>query len=84
MRKAHHLTQEQLAEKLDIDRRAVSRYENGEIEMGALLYSKLLKVLHEEEKALPALWDQLNPENRQRAEELIRLMVLAQRYEDGG
>ena len=82
-RKAHHLTQEQLAEKLDIDSRMLSRYENGDAEMGALLYEKLLAVLHEEETALPALWNKLNDENRRRAEELLRMMVQAQCYEAG-
>ena len=83
MRKAHHLTQEQLAEKLDIDSRMLSRYENGDTEMGALLYEKLLAVLHEEETDLPALWNKLNDENRRRAEELLRMMLQAQYYEAG-
>ena len=82
MRKAHHLTQEQLAEKLDIDSRAVSRYESGETEMGALLYEKLLGLFHADEAALPALWEELNGENRRRAEEVIRMLVKAQRYEE--
>ena len=46
MRTERHMTQEELAEKLDIDSRSVSRYENGEVEMGALLYERVLTLFH--------------------------------------
>ena len=45
MRKNSRMTQMQLADALDVDYRSISRYETGEVEMGALLYDKMLGVL---------------------------------------
>jgi len=47
LRKDMHMTQEKLAEKLDVTAQELSRYENGHREMGGMLYAKLLK-LHNE------------------------------------
>ena len=44
LRKDMHMTQEKLAEKLDITAQELSRYENGHREMGGMLYAKLLKL----------------------------------------
>ena len=45
MRRQNNLSQMQLADILDIDRRQISRYETGEAEMGALLYVKMQNAL---------------------------------------
>lgn len=82
LRTAHHLTQEQLAEKLDIDSRALSRYENGEREMGALLYGKMLALFPPVTASVPDEWEQLSTENRKKAEEFIRILYKAQCYEN--
>ena len=47
MRKDMNMTQEKLAEKLDVTAQEISRYEKGHREMGGMLYAKLLK-LHNE------------------------------------
>ncbi len=44
MRREMHMTQEKLAEALDTDARMISRYENGNAEMGALMYRKILRL----------------------------------------
>ena len=47
MRKDMHMTQEKLAEKLDVTAQEISRYEKGHREMGGMMYAKLLKLHHE-------------------------------------
>ena len=44
MRKEMHMTQEKLAEALGVDPRVISRYENGNAEMGSLQYRKVLRL----------------------------------------
>lgn len=42
MREGAHITQEKLAEELDVNSKLISRYETGEAQMGALLYDRWL------------------------------------------
>ena len=44
MRKEMGMTLEELAAELGTDFRVISRYENGQAEMGALLYQKLVQL----------------------------------------
>ena len=44
MRQEMHMSQEKLAEALDVDLRMISRYENGNAEMGSLMYRKMLQI----------------------------------------
>ncbi len=65
MRERNQLTQMQLAEILDVDRRQISRYETGEAEMGALLYAKMQTELSikvdDQLNELLQHWDALTP-----------------------
>ena len=68
MRREMHMTQEKMAEALDVDPRMISRYENGNAEMGVLLYRKVLR-LYEKWKSpqsdgLLQRIKQLTPEQR--------------------
>ena len=83
MRKSHHLTQMQLADRLGVDNRQISRYENGSAEMGVLLYDRMLDVLSNEEQDqqtndLLEQWKTLTPENRQQLLSLASMMNKAQ------
>lgn len=42
MREGAYITQEKLAEELDVNSKLISRYETGEAQMGALLYDRWL------------------------------------------
>ena len=44
MRKEMGMTQEMLAEELSTDFRVISRYENGQAEMGAVMYCQLVQL----------------------------------------
>lgn len=48
MRKEMGMSQEMLAEMLDTDFRVLSRYENGQAEMGAVMYRKLERLYERE------------------------------------
>ncbi len=48
MRKEMGMSQETLAEILDTDFRVLSRYENGQAEMGAVMYRKLERLYEQE------------------------------------
>ena len=79
MRKEMGMTQEKLAEKLDIDAYQLSRYEKGHREMGALLYTKLLK-LHDEalkkkEENLMIKLMKASPKKREAALQMIEAML---------
>ena len=44
MRESLGLSQKQLGDKLNIDNRQISRYETGQVEMGAMLYERFLEL----------------------------------------
>ena len=84
MRKAHHMTQMQLADLLGVDNRQISRYENGAAEMGALLYDQMLGALTDEKQDqqtfdLLEQWRTLTPKNRQQLLSLASMMNMAQK-----
>lgn len=68
LRKAKHMTQEQLAEEVGIDPRRISCYENGREEMGVLTYDRILEALATKQDPqtdkLLLLWGPLTPENK--------------------
>jgi len=73
MRKEMGMTLEMLAEALETDFRVISRYENGQVEMGALMYRRLL-MLHEQKTKSDHLLQQiqkLSPINRAAIETII-------------
>ncbi len=75
MRKDMHMTQEKLAEALGIDEKQLSKYENGKVEMKALIYSKLLKLhaammVKEEDEILSKI-RQLNPAQKAAVKQLL-------------
>ena len=75
MRKEMGMTLEALAEELDTDFRMISRYENGQVEMGAVMYRKLVQ-LYEQKTMEAALLQQirkLSPQNRLALEEAARM-----------
>ena len=76
MRKEMGMTLEALAEELDTDFRMISRYENGQVEMGAVMYRKLMR-LYEQKTVESALLQQimsLSPTNRAALETIIASM----------
>ena len=76
MRKEMDMTLEALAEELDTDFRMISRYENGQVEMGAVMYRKLMR-LYEQKTVESALLQQimsLSPTNRTALETIIASM----------
>jgi len=81
MRKSKNLSQMELAEMLDVDRRQISRYETGEAEMGALLYAKMQNALSVKvDKQLASflqLWEALPPESRSKLIDLAEIMKTA-------
>ncbi len=73
MRKEMGMTLEALAEELDTDFRMISRYENGQVEMGAVMYRKLVQ-LYEQKTMEAALLQQirkLSPQNRLALETIV-------------
>ena len=82
LRKSKHLSQLQLANLLDVDRRQISRYETGEAEMGAMLYAKMQEALSV--KIDPQLenllqqWDTLTQDNKNMLLDLATTMNRAQ------
>ena len=83
MRKQKHLSQMQLADILDVDRRQISRYETGEAEMGAMLYAKMLDALmpktDDQLSEILQLWDLLSAENKALLLNLAKKMQRADR-----
>ena len=82
MRKGKKLSQMQLADMLDVDRRQISRYENGEAEMGAMLYAKMqnalsVKVDGQLSEFLQQ-WGALSDENKAQLLNLAKIMNQAQ------
>lgn len=76
MRKEMGMTLETLAEALGTDFRVISRYENGQAEMGALMYRRLV-LLHEQKTNSDHLLQQiqkLSPTNRAAIETIIASM----------
>ncbi len=75
MREKMDMTQEKLAEKLDIERSQIYSYESGRTEMGALKYVRLRRLYEEKtEKQSDELLRQLqnlSGEDRRIVEELI-------------
>lgn len=87
LRKAKHMTQQDLADALDVDYRVISRYETGEAEMGVVLYQRMLDVfgvssLDEQPQAdtadLLQLWVGLTTENKLQLMSLASMMNKAQ------
>ena len=78
MRRQNDLSQMQLADILDIDRRQISRYETGEAEMGALLYVKMQNALSPKVDGQLAemlqLWSALSDESKAQLINLAKLM----------
>ena len=78
MRKEMHMTQEKMAEALGVDPRMISRYENGNAEMGSLQYRKVLRLYESWKKSrTDSLLQQirkLSPEQRGLIEGLIYSM----------
>jgi transcriptional regulator with XRE-family HTH domain len=67
------MTLEKLAEALDTDFRVLSRYENGQAEMGAVMYRNLIQ-LYEQRTARADLLQQikkLSPQNQQALKTII-------------
>ncbi len=78
MRKDMRMTQEKLAEKLNVTPQEISRYEKGHREMGAMMYAELLK-LHDEtiskrDDELLAQIQRLSPKKRDAVLRLIAAM----------
>ncbi len=77
MRKRNKLSQMELADILDVDRRQISRYETGEAEMGAMLYAKMQTALavkiDDQLDAFLQQWGTLSDENRT---QLLKLAVI--------
>ena len=77
MRKRNKLSQMELADILDVDRRQISRYETGEAEMGAMLYAKMQTALavkiDDRLDAFLQQWGTLSDENRT---QLLKLAVI--------
>ena len=82
MRKGKNLSQMQLADMLDVDRRQISRYENGEAEMGAMLYAKMQNALSVKVDGQLSeflqLWGALSDENKAQLLNLAKIMNQAQ------
>ena len=78
MRRQNNLSQMQLADILDIDRRQISRYETGEAEMGALLYVKMQNALSpkvdDQLAEMLQLWSALSDESKTQLINLAKLM----------
>lgn len=78
MRRQNDLSQMQLADILDIDRRQISRYETGEAEMGALLYMKMQNALSpkvdDQLAEMLQLWSVLSNESKTQLINLAKLM----------
>ena len=73
MRKEMGMTLEKLAEALDTDFRILSRYENSQAEMGAVMYRNLIQ-LYEQRTARADLLQQikkLSPQNQQALKTII-------------
>ena len=73
MRKDMGMTLEALAEELGTDFRVISRYENGQAEMGALMYRKLVQ-LHAQRTQQRSLLQQiqkLSPADRIAVETIV-------------
>ena len=76
MRKGMGMTLEKLAEALDTDFRVLSRYENGQVEMGALMYRRLVR-LHDRKTKNTNLLQQirlLSPTDRTAIETIVTRM----------
>ena len=73
MRKEMGMTLEALAAELDSDFRVISRYENGQAEMGALMYRKLLRIYEQKTKGENLLQQikELSPEKRKAIETIV-------------
>jgi len=83
MRKRKHMTQMQLADALDVDYRSISRYENGEVEMGAMLYDKMLSVLGQkpgtqETQVFLQQFVSLTPENKTQVMNFVTALHIVQ------
>ena len=82
-RKDAGLTQRKLADMVDQDPRQISRYENGQAEMGALLYRKLL-ILFGQLSDDPLIqkhlqqFVSLTPENRQQVRNFTSALLMIQ------
>ena len=76
MHKEMGMTLEALAEELDTDFRMISRYENGQVEMGAVMYRKLVRLYKQktEESALLQQIMSMSPTNRAALETIIASM----------
>ena len=82
-RKDAGLTQRKLADMVDLDPRQISRYENGQAEMGALLYRKLLILfgqLSDDPQIQKHLQQfvSLTPENRQQVRNFTSALLMIQ------
>lgn len=82
-RKNAGLTQRKLSDLVDLDPRQISRYENGQAEMGALLYRKLLSLfgqLSDDPKIQKHLQQfvSLTPENRQQVRNFTSALLMIQ------
>ncbi len=77
VREAQGLSQKQLADILDTDDRQISRYETGQVEMGAMLYDRFQKAFLGSEdprtEMLLQQWALLSHENK---EQLINLAIM--------
>jgi len=83
MRKSRHMTQIQLADALEVDYRSISRYETGEVEMGAILYDKMLDVLGQktggpEAQAFLQQFVSLTPENKTQVMNFVAALHMVQ------
>ena len=76
MRREMRMTMEEVAEELGTDFRAISRYENGKIEMGALMYRKFVRLYEQRTKRCDLLQqiESLSPAQRAALETIISSM----------
>ena len=82
MRESLGLSQKQLGDKLNIDNRQISRYETGQVEMGAMLYERFLELYYGEKDKQSELmlqqWTALTNENKDQLLNIATALNIAQ------
>ena len=74
MRESLGLSQKQLGDKLNIDNRQISRYETGQVEMGAMLYERFLELYHgEKDRRTELILQQCTTLTNENKEQLLNI-----------